>query len=78
MCTRKYESLLFLPVSAVLLVCVCLCVHACVYVMFRAMLIFQVGSVRLSFLPLYIMYVTVIYRLTKAASIHRPALLLLF
>lgn len=74
MCTRKYESLLFLPVSAVLLVCV----HACVYVMFRAMLIFQVGSVRLSFLPLYIMYVTVIYRLTKAASIHRPALLLLF
>lgn len=59
---KKIWDPLFLSMSAVL------CLSVCVCAMFRAVLIFQGGEVRLSFLPVYIMFVILIYRWTKAAS----------
>ncbi len=66
----KYETLFFLAMSAVLPVCVWVCA------IYEAVVIFQ-GDVRLSLLPESIMFVILIYRLTKAACIHREASLLL-
>lgn len=43
----------------------CLYQQFCLCAMFRARLIFQVGDVRLSFLPVYIMFVILIYRVKK-------------
>lgn len=44
----------------------CLYQQFCLCAMFRARLIFQVGDVRLSFLPVYIMFVILIYRVKKS------------